>query len=368
MMRGVHGMKMSVITVCLNSANTLERTIVSVLNQGIEELEYIIIDGNSTDGTKDIIKKYEKYISYWVSESDEGLFGAMNKGIEKATGDIVAIINSDDFYEKGALKRVIKYFHKNKIDILTGNEYIVGKNGKREAMFHYDSMDEIHKRIIFMHPAFFVKRVCYTKIGLFDTKYKFSADYDWMIRAYDAGFLILDVDDFFTSCSDGGIGSSNTLAATVEQKEIALQYTNDKEIELYYLDRINYVKFREIYKKLVEIYDCKFWDKLREKAYKILQIIEQEGDIYIWGIGINGVRIYELFKLMKINITGFVESQKSKDYFLNIPVVSPDEIKSGSSVFITPFEYKEEIENEIRNRKDVISYVGYEFFNRLVED
>lgn len=360
-------MKVSVITVCLNSVNTIERTIKSVLRQNIEGLEYIIIDGNSTDGTKAIIKEYEKYLSYWVSEPDDGLFYAMNKGIEKATGDIVAILNSDDYYEDGTLEKVVDYFQNNDIDILTGNEYVIGKGGKREAKFQYDSMDEIHKRIIFMHPAFFVKRQCYETIGKFNTKYKISADYDWMIRAYDAGFVILDVNDYFTTCAEGGVGSSNIVLALMEQRDIAMSYSSDMELELYYSEMINFTKFVETYNKYIEKNNSIIWQKLRDKAYEILNINEHK-EMYIWGTGINGVRLYNLLSAMGMKITAFVESVKTKELFLGIQVVSPDELKSGSILFISPFEYKDEIKDMVKDRKDIESFIGYEFFNRLTEE
>lgn len=360
-------MKVSVITVCFNSVNTIEKTIKSVLKQNIEYLEYIIIDGNSTDGTKEIIKEYEKDISYWVSEPDEGLFYAMNKGIDKATGDIVAILNSDDYYEDGTLKKVIEYFQNNNIDILAGNEYVIGKKGKREAKFQYNSMNEIHKRIIFMHPAFFVKRQCYKEIGKFNTTYKLSADYDWMIRAYDAGFNILAVGDFFTTCAEGGVGSSNLVAATMEQRDIALSYSNNMELVLYYSERIDYAKFVEIYNKYIEKENCIIWRQLREKAYNILNIYEHK-KMYIWGTGINGIRLYDLLSAMGMKITAFVESYKTKELFWNIQVISPDELKNGSILFISPFDFKDEIKEMIKDRKGIESYIGYEFVNRLMEE
>ena len=108
-------MKLSIITVSLNNKDTIEQTIRSVLSQTYNNVEYIVIDGGSTDGTVDIIKKYEDKISYWVSESDKGIYDAMNKGIRKATGDIVGILNADDFYvDENVLEKVVKCFEKEK--------------------------------------------------------------------------------------------------------------------------------------------------------------------------------------------------------------------------------------------------------------
>ena len=110
----------SIITTSLNSSKTIEKTILSVLNQTYDNVEFIIIDGNSSDGTINIIKKYEKFIDFWVSEKDDGIFDGMNKGIKFSSGDIIGILNSDDEYTKDALQLTKKYFEK-KIDYLFGS-------------------------------------------------------------------------------------------------------------------------------------------------------------------------------------------------------------------------------------------------------
>ncbi len=114
-------MKISVITVCFNSEKTIARTIESVINQHYSDLEYIIIDGGSKDKTVEIINKYRNELSYFISEPDQGISDAFNKGIRVATGDIIGIINSDDWYENGIFKLVNEMFLQNKeIDVLVG--------------------------------------------------------------------------------------------------------------------------------------------------------------------------------------------------------------------------------------------------------
>ena len=102
----------SIITVVLNAEKTIERTIKSIINQSYNKYEIIIIDGGSTDGTIDIIKKYKKKISYWISKKDQGIYHAMNKGIKKSSGNIIGILNSDDYYLKNALRTVNNYFNR----------------------------------------------------------------------------------------------------------------------------------------------------------------------------------------------------------------------------------------------------------------
>ena len=115
-------MRISVITVCFNSKETLEQTIKSVVGQEYEDKEYIVIDGGSTDGTVDILKKYAEQIAFWLSEPDEGIYDAMNKGIKHATGDVIAFLNSDDWYEPDTLTRVAGYFLSNRIDCPLGGK------------------------------------------------------------------------------------------------------------------------------------------------------------------------------------------------------------------------------------------------------
>ena len=121
-------MKVSIITVCYNSAKTIKRTIKSVAEQDYEEIEYIIIDGGSTDGTLDIIDRYKDKISVLVSEPDEGIYDAMNKGIARATGDIIGFMNSDDWYADGAIVAIAEAFKKTEAEIVYGKT-IISENG-----------------------------------------------------------------------------------------------------------------------------------------------------------------------------------------------------------------------------------------------
>jgi glycosyltransferase involved in cell wall biosynthesis len=121
--------KISIITPCYNAARHIEETIRSILEQGYENLEYIIIDGGSTEGTTDIIKKYESHLAYWVSEPDRGQSDAINKGIARATGEVFNWINADDYLEKGALHLVASEFQKRNVDILCTNTMLFNEKG-----------------------------------------------------------------------------------------------------------------------------------------------------------------------------------------------------------------------------------------------
>lgn len=179
-------LKISVITVSLNSELYIEESIKSVISQNYKNIEYIIIDGKSTDSTIDIIKKYKENINILVSESDKGIFDAMNKGIKLATGDIIAILNSDDYYaDNSVLSTVVSEFKSYNTDSVFGNISIIDPITNKIIR---KWRDKKYKRKNFKkgwhpaHPAFFVKKEIYEKYGKFNLKYKIASDYELMFR------------------------------------------------------------------------------------------------------------------------------------------------------------------------------------------
>lgn len=180
-------MKVSIITVSLNSANTIEDCIKSVVNQSYKNIEYIIIDGDSTDGTLDIIKKYANKISFWISKKDHGVFDAMNKGINLATGEIVGIINSDDIYfDDFVIENIVEFITKKNVDTCYGNLiYVDRKNTNRIIRFWKSgkyNKTKFKRGWMPPHPTFFVKNQIYKRYGSFNLKFPIVADYEIMIR------------------------------------------------------------------------------------------------------------------------------------------------------------------------------------------
>lgn len=167
----------SIITTSLNSSKTIEKTILSVLTQTYDNIEFIIIDGDSTDGTLEIIKKYEKYIDFWISEKDRGIFHGINKGIKISTGDIIGILNSDDIYTKNALFLTKKYFDK-KID------YLFGSVWKDRLLTGFNKNKIQWKFNIFPghSSGFFITKNAQLKVGLYDEEFKLHADYDLVFK------------------------------------------------------------------------------------------------------------------------------------------------------------------------------------------
>jgi len=181
-------MKLSLVTVSKNSERTIEQTIQSVLSQSYPNIEYIFIDGGSTDGTVDIIKKYEDRVTYWVSEPDSGIYDAMNKGIKKATGDIVGILNTDDFYaNEKVLEKVVQCFEKDKeVDACYGDLVYVKKNNPDKIVRYWKTGEYKEKLLKYgwmpPHPTLFVRRDVYDRCGLFRTDFSIAADYEFILR------------------------------------------------------------------------------------------------------------------------------------------------------------------------------------------
>jgi len=179
--------KVSIITVCYNSSKTIEDTIQSVINQTYNDIEYIIIDGLSTDNTLEIVNKYSDKIAKVVSEKDAGLYDAINKGIELATGEIIANLNSDDFYiDNNVVSDVVAKMEEEKSDTLYANLYYVDAANTNKVVRNWGSGS--YKKGLFFrgwmppHPTFFVRKRIYDNYGKFNLELKSAADYEIMLR------------------------------------------------------------------------------------------------------------------------------------------------------------------------------------------
>lgn len=340
-------MKISIITVCYNSVKTIERTIKSVLKQAYDELEYIIVDGGSTDGTLDIIRKYKMNLSVWISEPDKGLYDAMNKGLAKASGDVFAFLNSDDYYTENVLSRVSEYFQTGDVDMVSGNMYICAEGTVEKAVYDKSSKENLFFGVMYPHPALFAKRELYLKYGGFDTSYKIAADSDWVMKVCLGGAKVLCVDDYFTYFSGGGISSRKQYLALEEEYLMALKYA--KLDEYAYMERrVN--DFYTVQLKQIERSERKR-NALEKRLEDVMELFDYNKEYYIWGIGNRGMECMDIFEKMGLRIGGFIDSYKEtmiKDY----QVVKPENIEvgdDGNLICITPKGYEEEIICRLRN-------------------
>ncbi len=203
----IDSVKITIVTVVYNGVESIESTIISVINQTYKNIEYIIIDGGSTDGTQEIIKKYNDKITYWMSEPDKGIYDAMNKGAEKATGTWVNFMNSgDSFLNNESLNDVFKNDNSH-FDVIYGSVKCFNKY--ESLVIHPKRLAEIKNHMIFCHQSSFVRTELIKKYK-FNLKYKIAADYNLFYSLYKDNYLFKELPNCISIFeADNGISSNN---------------------------------------------------------------------------------------------------------------------------------------------------------------
>ncbi len=212
--------QISIITVVYNSAKTLEQTMLSVLNQSYPAREYIIIDGGSTDGSLDIIRKYASQLTFWVSEPDKGIYDAMNKGIARAKGELIGILNADDWYEPEILNDVAnQYLETGKTQVIHG----MMRNFQNGSFYNITGNSILRLRYdMIQHPTCFVPKKIYETLGNFDTTYKYSGDYDLIMRYVKSGVPFSFMEKILVNFRlDGALSKPH---ADVEMWKVRMKY------------------------------------------------------------------------------------------------------------------------------------------------
>lgn len=213
----------SVVTVCYNSEDTLEETMQSVLSQDYDLLDYVIIDGGSTDGTLDIVEKYRSKLGYFISEPDKGISDAFNKGVKASKGDLIVIINSDDILLPGALRQVAEYYEEGKWDIYRCKVVVRNKEtGYAGSHVPFMKFPLIPLRINVDHQGTFVTPETHKKWGYYDLNMRYMMDHDFMARCYQGGarmkYVPVDVAEFRL----GGVSSAHIPAKRYDLEHIVL--------------------------------------------------------------------------------------------------------------------------------------------------
>lgn len=231
--------KISIVTATYNSARTLEQAMTSVLCQTYPNIEYIIIDGGSTDGTVDIIKKYADHIAYWVSEPDCGIYNAFNKGAAVATGEYVEYLGSDDALAGSqVIAQIVPYLGED-VDILSAQEWLVyGASGRQELMTNTSARERAsyHGGMI-PHGAMFTRRALLAKYP-FDEHYRIASDYKFFLQCYyDPTVRFCFIDDIVAFFDAEGGASAQRRACIREDKqiyeELDLPFDDDRDRPLY---------------------------------------------------------------------------------------------------------------------------------------
>lgn len=338
--------KVSIITVSYNAVDTIEQTIQSVLNQSYKNIEYIIVDGQSTDGTIDIVNRYKQSIDYFVSESDRGLYDAMNKGIQKATGDILGIINSDDWYETNAIEKIVNCFEKTKAELVYGKVCNVDENGEKRYG-NNKPLDNIWYTMVTPHPSVFILTRIYKKYGSFDISYKIAADDEMILRFFVAGVKFQYLDEVIANYRLGGISTTKAEECAEEKKIIRLSYlekfSGDKEeLKKKINKQYNIERFVFVIKRNPDL----LRDFLKQK------FMEFNNEIIIFGTGIWGKNCYSLLEQCNINIIAYVDNNRDK-WGVKIKgtvVENPEILRSGKGYVLVAVRYVDtEIVNQLKN-------------------
>jgi len=236
----------SIVTIVYNGEMHLEQTILSVLKQSYDNVEYIVIDGGSNDNTLEIIKKYEDQIDYWVSEPDSGISDAFNKGVCCCAGQLIGLINADDYYEQGVFAKVVESYLNNSDTsekIIYGNTNKITIDGKKEVK--KSSQLSWCLSVPFSHCSSFLTSSYYKKHGLFNEQFKIAMDVDVLMRGLKSTHYI-ELPDFIATQRDGGISDKNRLQGYKEYRNVAKSYFG---VVLSYLGYI--VKLAVFYKNKV---------------------------------------------------------------------------------------------------------------------
>lgn len=341
--------KVSIITVCLNSERTIEQTIQSVIHQTYHNIEYIIIDGKSTDRTLEIIEKYKARIAKCISEEDNGLYDAMNKGIELATGDIIGIINSDDWYADDAVENVVRAFETEESDVVYGMMEVVHTGGSISKIKNGELQQMLYRMVI-PHPTAFVKKTVYEKVGKFDMRYKIVADYDLFLRMYLYPVKMQQIPYVLAFFREGGLSTANAVTCAEEVRAVAKYYARQRE---------NF----EILEEIERYYEIRIQNaKTLEKAYWILknnkkkaktalnEWLEKKQKVNIFGAGSVGVECFQFLKEMDVSIECFWDNDEAKyqTMFLGKPVLKCiEKERTKNYIVVAVMNYQEEIVQQL---------------------
>jgi len=244
---------LSIITVVFNNYNNLERTIKSVINQTYKKIEYIIVDGGSNDGTLDIIKKFDTQISKWISESDKGIYDAMNKGINIAAGDYLWFLNAgDEIYSNETVEKI--FSSANDADVYYGDTELIDDAGnsfgsrKLKKPPENLSWKNMIDGMVITHQSIIVKK---SISPLYDMKYKYVADIDWLVRVLKKSDKIVNTKIFISKFLIGGYSRKNTISSLFERFKVLSKYFNPillflNHVKLFFVFLAHIIRYRRI--------------------------------------------------------------------------------------------------------------------------
>jgi glycosyltransferase involved in cell wall biosynthesis len=234
----------SLITIVFNGEKHLEKTIRSVLAQDYPNIEYIVIDGGSSDSSVSIIRSFEDKIAYWISEPDKGISDAINKGIKASKGELIGLINSDDWLEPNAIENVMKAYEPN--TILYG-DVSFWVNGTKTRSTH-SNHNRLREGMTLAHPAVYVPKKFYETFGNFNTNYKVAMDYDMLLRLYMNKLPFKNINCVLVNMNLGGISDKRWLLGIKEELRSKNIYFNRLANLYYFMKQFTYLFLQRLFR------------------------------------------------------------------------------------------------------------------------
>jgi glycosyltransferase involved in cell wall biosynthesis len=238
----------SIITIVYNGVHHLEQTIRSVLDQSYPNIEYIVIDGGSKDGSVELIKKYAEKLAYWISEPDKGVSDAFNKGIKQAKGELIGLINADDWYEPDTVQQVVNNI--GDADVAYG-DMTYWKEGRKD-MTVVGSHEFLHNEMALNHPTVFIRSEIYHRFGLFSSDYRFAMDYDLLLRLKTQGLTFKRIPKVLANMRWEGISDRYWKKACLEALAIKNKYLPGNKLlhQLYYNKQVTSIKLGRMLERM----------------------------------------------------------------------------------------------------------------------
>jgi glycosyltransferase involved in cell wall biosynthesis len=322
----VENIIISIITVTLNAGLVLERTIRSVIGQSYPHIEYIIVDGNSTDCTLKIIKQYQSRITKWISEPDEGIYDAFNKGIKVASGDVIYFLNSDDYlYDNDVIAELANLFIENPdLQFAYGNVLVLDEKVNYQYIRgKYFTCEDLKTGDMPPHPGFFVKRELIEKIGLFDTRYRIGADFDFITRCFKAA---ADQSYYFNRTiavfSEGGVSTNPEKQQLMngEQRQIIKKHFDYEQVPNLQLTEVN--GFYKVWLESLLLHQRGITNRLHDDRVK---------NVAIFGTMKTALYLYEDLKQEAINILCFLDNNLNmqQQTLKGLPIYPEEWLKSN---------------------------------------
>ncbi len=357
--RDMENSRVSVITPCYNSEKTIRRTMESVLEQTYSNIEYIIVDGGSTDGTVEIIREYQERFHgrlKYVSEKDSGIYNAMNKGIRMTTGSVIGIINSDDYYEPDAVEKVVCHMTDDPYQVLYGYCNYIKKSGIVRVL--KENHKELDRKMI-PHLTCFVTRRTYCRYGMFVEWMKIAADYELMLRLSkkeDVHFI--QIQEILANFCEGGISTQSAMGQRLSHEQLILRcmhgVVSKKEFLKAYLGSFNQVQSELASKHFWLFMLMNRWVEIKQEGKNIADYLEAKGyyDIAVYGMSYVGERLLAELRESRIHVKyGIDRAPESVDAV--IPMFSADsELEPVDAVIVTPIYYFQVIREGLVKRLD----------------